>query len=128
MSPSHMLATFMGQVGARTCCGSRQYCERGTSGCLQVTKAMGRIVENVTDRLPKDSALAAGLARVWSKGEKPFFQLITENEDTPKQVRNALWAFVLDRRRRVASFSSIILLLSLWHLISRLSKPPSVGL
>lgn len=53
---------------------------------MQVTKAMGRIVENVTDRLPKDSALAAGLSRVWSKGEKPFFQLITENEDTPKQV------------------------------------------
>lgn len=57
---------------------------------MQVTKAVDRIVENVTDRLPKDSALAAGLARVWSKGEKPFFQLITENEDTPKQVRLAL--------------------------------------
>lgn len=57
---------------------------------LQVTKAMGRIVENVYDRLPKDSAVAAGLARVWSKGEKPFFQLITENEDTPKQVSSFL--------------------------------------
>ena len=54
---------------------------------LQVAKAMPRVVENVHDRLPADSALAIGLARLWTKGEKPFFQLVTENKDTPKQVR-----------------------------------------
>lgn len=47
---------------------------------------MPRVVENVHDRLPADSALAIGLARLWTKGDKPFFQLITENKDTPKQV------------------------------------------
>ena len=54
---------------------------------LQVAKAIQRVVEKVHDRLPADSALAIGLARLWTKGDKPFFQLITENKDTPKQVR-----------------------------------------
>jgi hypothetical protein len=53
---------------------------------LQVAKAMPRVVENVHDRLPADSALAVALARLWTKGDKPFFQIITENKDTPKQV------------------------------------------
>lgn len=55
---------------------------------------MPRVVENVHDRLPADSALAVGLARLWAKGDKPFFQLITENKDTPKQVYSSFEASV----------------------------------
>lgn len=30
------------------------------------------------------------LGRIWSKGQKGFFQLITENNDTPKQVTDII--------------------------------------
>jgi hypothetical protein len=57
---------------------------------VQVAKALPRIVENPADRLPVDSPMAISLARVWSKGEKGYFQLITENNDTPKQVTDII--------------------------------------
>lgn len=58
---------------------------------LQVTKAMPRLVENPGDRLGSSSPIAVALARLGpAKGERPFFQLVTENNDTPKQVTDII--------------------------------------
>lgn len=57
---------------------------------MQVTKAMPRLVENPLDRMPADSSLALSLARLGVKGERGYFQLITENNDTPKQVTDII--------------------------------------
>lgn len=57
---------------------------------MQVSKSLPRLVENVADRLAPDSPLAASLARLPVKGEKGYFQLITENNDTPKQVTDII--------------------------------------
>ena len=62
----------------------------GNDHTVQVAKAMPRLVENPADRLPPDSPIALSLGRVWSKGDKGFFQLITENNDTPKQVTDII--------------------------------------
>ena len=54
---------------------------------------MPRLVENANDRLPVDNPVAQALARMRPvQGEKSYFQLITENNDTPKQARLALAA------------------------------------
>ena len=51
---------------------------------------MPRLVENPSDRLPADNVVAHSLARLGAKGEKGYFQLITENNDTPKQVTDII--------------------------------------
>ena len=51
---------------------------------------MPRLVENPLDRMPADSPVALTLARLGAKGERGYFQLITENNDTPKQVTDII--------------------------------------
>jgi dynein heavy chain, axonemal len=57
---------------------------------VQVSKALPRVVENITDRVLPESPIAMSLARLAKKGEKGYFQLITENNDTPKQVTDII--------------------------------------
>lgn len=51
---------------------------------------MPRLVEYPSDRLPAHSPLAASLASVNAPDGRLYFQLITDNEDTPKQVTDII--------------------------------------
>lgn len=56
---------------------------------LQVLECVPRIKESASSRSANAGAAAAVAARLGVKPEKTYFQLIADNDDTPKQVRHA---------------------------------------